>query len=476
MKHWKAKHINREAAVAGKFYKGSKSELERELNELFARATEKSNEKLPLQALISPHAGYIFSGKVAASAFNQVDENTKYERVFVLASSHRYHFNGAAVYTAGNYKTPLGEITVDIKLCKQLAKSSDVFKDKPEAHLYEHSLEVQLPFLQYKLGNTVKLVPIILGTNNPEDCKELAKVLAPYFTSENLFVFSTDFSHYPAYDDANKLDFITANTICRNEPDELLATLKNNAKLQVDKLSTSLCGWTSVLTLLYLTQGKSYRYLQIDYQNSGDEKRYGDKEGVVGYWAIAVFNEDLRFQISKTEEAELLELARQSITHYLESGKKGKTPSPDPKGILASRTGAFVSVYIKGKLRGCIGAFASDKSLNKVIRTMAVSAVGDRRFKAVKKEELKDMTLEVSVLSPLKKIHSSDEIELGRHGIYIKKGLNTGTYLPQVAEKTGWNVLEFLGHCSQDKAGLGWEGWRQAELFTYEAVIIKETN
>jgi hypothetical protein len=476
MEHRKGKHTNREAAVAGKFYKGNKPQLENELKDLFACAKEKSNEKLPLQALISPHAGYIFSGKVAASAYNQINENTKYKRVFVLASSHRYHFNGAAVYTSGNYETPLGEITVDMKLGKQLAKSSAVFKEKPEAHLYEHSLEVQLPFLQYKLGNTFKLVPIILGTNNPEDCKELANALIPYFSSENLFVFSTDFSHYPAYDDANKIDFITASTICRNEPDELLATLKNNTNLQLEKLSTSLCGWTSVLTLLYLTQGKSYEFLQIDYQNSGDEKRYGSKDGVVGYWAIAVFNEDFCLQISDTEEAEILELAHQSITHYLETGKKSKAQPSDPKGILATQTGAFVSVYIKGKLRGCIGAFASDKNLHKVIRTMAVSAVDDRRFKAVKKEEIKDMTLEISVLSPLKRIHSSDEIELGRHGIYIKKGLNTGTYLPQVAEKTGWNVLEFLGHCSKDKAGLGWEGWKQAELYTYEAVIVKETS
>jgi len=474
MKLWKGKHINREAAVAGRFYKGTKQELEKQLAALFNKAHKKVENKLPLQALLSPHAGYVFSGKVAASAFNQISENASYKRVFVLASSHQYHFKGASVYTLGNYETPLGEIEVDQKLGEKLAASSAIFKHKTEAHTNEHSLEVQLPFLQYKLGNNFKLVPIILGTNNAKDCKELAKALMPYFTAENLFVISTDFSHYPAYDDANKIDFITANSICRNQPEELVATLELNSNSLVENLSTSLCGWTSVLTLLYLTQGKSYQFSQIDYQNSGDEKNYGDKKGVVGYWAIAVFDENIPFVISDAERAEIIRIARQSIINSLGDGGKGEPQPTSTHGILKSKTGVFVSVYVKGELRGCIGGFAQDKPLNELIQQMAVSSVCDRRFNAVKQEELEDMILEVSVLSPLKKIHSADEIKLGRHGIYIRNGLNTGTFLPQVATKTGWNVKEFLGHCSHDKAGLGWEGWKTAELFTYEAIIIKE--
>jgi hypothetical protein len=105
---------------------------------------------------------------------------------------------------------------------------------------------------------------------------------------------------------------------------------------------------------------------------------------------------------------------------------------------------------------------------------MAVSAACDRRFKELKADEIDKMKLEISVLTPLKKIENTDEIKLGKHGIYIKKGLNTGTFLPQVATKTGWKLEEFLGRCSRDKAGLGWDGWKTAELFTYEAFIFKE--
>lgn len=474
MKLWSTENKNRKAAVAGKFYKGTKSALENELKTLFAEAEKENTTSHRIQAIISPHAGYVFSGKVAASAFNQMPKKVSYKHVFVLASSHQYHFNGAAIYTQGNYETPLGEIEVDKKLGRKLEKDFEIFQNKPQAHESEHSLEVQLPFLQYKLGTNFKLVPIILGTNNSADCKKLAQALKPYFTPENLFVISTDFSHYPDYDDANKIDYLTANSICKNNAENLLVTLEENKSFEVDKLATSLCGWTSVLALLHLTEEREYNYLQIDYQNSGDAKIYGDKKGVVGYWAIAVFDTNITFKITDNEKAEILAKARQSITNYLQTGKKEKFVPAETDGILNEQTGAFVSVYVKNELRGCIGGFAQDKTLNELIQEMAVSSVCDRRFEQIQSDDLENMSLEVSVLSPLKRIYSADEIVLGRHGIYIKNGFNTGTFLPQVADKTGWNVDEFLGRCSRDKAGIGWEGWKTAELYSYEAIIIKE--
>ena len=140
--------------------------------------------------------------------------------------------------------------------------------------------------------------------------------------------------------------------------------------------------------------------------------------------------------------------------------------------MLSMIAGAFVSIYINNELRGCIGEFARAKSLIEVVQEMAVSASRDRRFKPVQKDELDKMKLEISVLSPLKKIKSINEIEPGKHGIYIKKGMFSGTFLPQVATKTGWNVEELLGRCSRDKAGLGWEGWKTADVFVYEAQIV----
>ena len=475
MKNWTFKNKNRKAAFAGQFYQGKKDDLENQLSELFKCAQLIFSENKNLQAIISPHAGYIFSGEVAASAFNQIPENAAYKRVFVLASSHQFSFGGAAVYCQGNYETPLGEIKVDTKLSKKLVETSEVFYDKPEVHENEHSLEVQLPFLQHKLGSNILLVPIILGTNSAADCKKIAAVLKPWFNSENLFVISTDFSHYPNYNDATEVDKKTADAICSNQPDELQTVLKESKNTETDNLATLLCGWTSVLALLYLTENKDYKFEKVDYQNSGDSKIYGDKNRVVGYWAIAVYSNNSSMQISNTEKKEILEKARRSITTFLETGKKGKLIKPVSTGILNEITGAFVSIYINGELRGCIGGFARDKTLNELIQNIAVSAARDMRFESVKIEELSDMKLEISVLSPLKKIESIDEIVLGKHGVFIQQDFNSGTFLPQVIEKTGWNVKQFLGHCARDKAGIGWDGWKTADVFIYEAVVFKES-
>lgn len=470
------KDNTREAMFAGQFYPENKQELTKQLATLFEKAKTLTNpiEKKPLQALIVPHAGYVFSGEVAASAYLQIPDNAQYKRVFVLASSHRYSFNGAAVYCRGNYKTPLGEINVDTSLAKELLKSSAVFIEHNEAHENEHSLEVQLPFLQYRYGSDFLLVPIILGVHDAETCKKIAGQLKPWVTPENLWIISTDFSHYPEYEDARKVDEITATAICGNQTEKLQSFLKENKSLKINNLATSLCGWTSVFTLLYLTENNEFAFEKILYQNSGDSMKYGSKNRVVGYWSIAVYNCQKTFTISDEEKTELLKKARTSITTFVNTGEKGQLQPPESSGILNEITGAFVSIYINGRLRGCIGGFAQKKTLNDLVQDMAVSASHDRRFTPVKPEELENMELEISVLSPLNKINSPSEIELGKHGIYITDGLNSGTFLPQVATKTGWNVEEFLGHCSRDKAGIGWNGWKTADIFTYEAIIIRD--
>ena len=479
MKGWPKTDKTRDAQFAGQFYPGNKNELTQQLIDLFEQVktlTPISRQNQQLQALIVPHAGYVFSGQVAASAYHQIPENAIYKRVFVLASSHRYSFNGAAVFCDGNYRTPLGEIKVDTQLSNELIHTSELFIEHTEAHKFEHSIEVQLPFLQQKLGNSFLLVPIILGTQEPEICNKIASELKSWFTPENLWVISTDFSHYPGYENAFKVDDLTSAAICSNQPEKLQNVLKENKKLNINNLSTSLCGWTSVLTLLYITENRRYTFEKILYQNSGDSKDYGGKNRVVGYWSIAIYDELNTFRITQNERKELLEKARNSIMAFVKTGKKGKLLPPHTSGILNEITGAFVSVYVDGKLRGCIGGFAQEKSLNDVVQQMAVSASCDRRFNNIKPEELENMELEISVLSPLKKIESVNEIELGKHGIYIKKEFNSGTFLPQVALKTGWNLEEFLGHCSRDKAGIGWDGWKSAEIFTYEAIIFRETS
>lgn len=472
-------HSNiREPAFAGQFYPGTEAELNTELNKLFREGTKNISEEERLRAIISPHAGYVFSGKVAASAFNQISPGTQYKRVFVLASSHRYHFNGAAVYTSGNYSTPLGEIEVDTLLAEELLQTSEVFTEKPEAHDSEHSLEVQLPFIQNKLNNNFLLVPIVLGTQSIKEIKKIATALTPYFTEENLFVISTDFSHYPKFTDAEEIDSVTAEAICNNNPEKLLQVLKENEQKKITNLATSLCGWTSVLTLLYMTKDKKYNFQMVEYRNSGHASVYGDKHQVVGYWAISIAEkQDKHYNLSTAEQEELLTKARFSIEHYLLTGKQNTILPAELKGILTKSAGAFVSIYVQGELRGCIGSFAKEnRSLYEVVQKNAVSAISDIRFAPLQKDELDDLELEISVLSPMRRIASIEEIDLGKHGVFIQKGTKSGTFLPQVASKTNWNVTQFLGYCSRDKAGLGWDGWKDAELYIYEAFVFRENK
>ncbi len=207
----------------------------------------------------------------------------------------------------------------------------------------------------------------------------------------------------------------------------------------------------------------------------------GDKSRVVGYCAIGVYpsgsssgqTEKSSYQIPDEDRTTLLKLARETIRSYVSTGKIPVIETENLSPVLKTPAGAFVSLYKNKELRGCIGRFDPDQPLYKVVQDMAVaSSTRDTRFNPVKSDELGNIKIEISVLTPLKKINSPDEIILGKHGIYMKKGYNSGTFLPQVATSTGWTKEEFLGHCSRDKAGMGWDGWKTAELYTYEAIVF----
>jgi len=469
--------INRKPAVAGQFYAGDSATLKKDLKELFDEASPK--QLTDVVAIIAPHAGYVFSGEVAASAFNQIDENKEYTDIFVIGSSHRTYFDGASVYCDGDFITPLGTVEVDMELAKKLIDDNPVLRNYKDAHTNEHSIEVQLPFLQYKMKKPFRIVPIILGTDDPAVCKKIAKALSPYFTNKNLFVISSDFSHYPRYNDAVKIDRLTAEAIESNSSENLLNTLKSNEKLKAPNLATSLCGWTSVLTMLYITENmKGINIKKIQYQNSGDAPLYGDSTRVVGYNAIAVTQKVAttdEFVLSDQDMKDLLAVARNTLDEYI---KNGNTPVIDASKFsdnIRKNCGAFVTLHEKGSLRGCIGQFTAQRPLYLVVQDMAKAAsTEDYRFDKVTSDELNSIDIEISVLSPLKLIKSIDEIEMGKHGIYIMKNGRGGTFLPQVATETSWSKEEFLGHCAQDKAGLGWTGWKDADIYIYTAIVFGE--
>jgi hypothetical protein len=464
---------DRKPAVAGKFYPGNENELKSTLQSLFGKAKPRTIENLV--GVVCPHAGYVFSGEVAASAYNQVNPDKQYDNVFIIASSHQVYFDGASVYNQGNYITPLGKVKVNFKLASQLIEKHPVFSYRPDADKTEHSIEVQVPFLQYHLKKEFQLVPIVIGTQSKETCKKIAEALKPYLNGNNLFVFSTDFSHYPSYSDATTADKATCDAIVSGSPERLVKVLEDYRKRDIPNLATNLCGWTSIITLLeMLGNDQSTKITAVQYLNSGDSG-YGDKDRVVGYWALAISSVTAGFSFSSLEKITLLKIARNTLEKYLVDHRIPEDNPDNYTGNLNLQAGAFVTLKKDGELRGCIGRFSADIPIYRLVRQMAVaSATQDTRFNPVTTKELSDISIEISVLSPMRKITSINDILLGKHGIYIKLGYSSGTFLPQVATEYGWDTEEFLGHCARDKAGIGWDGWKKAELFIYEACIFSE--
>ena len=470
--------LDRQPAVAGTFYPADKNELISTLADLFTHAVPSKNST-DVAAIITPHAGYIFSGSVAVSSFNQIDPEKEYDNIFVIGSSHYVSFDGASIYRKGNFITPLGTVNVNTKLAGELIAKYSFFNDRDDAHAKEHCIEVQLPFLQYRMKKDFRIVPIVIGTQSPDVCRQIADALKPYCTPKNLFIISTDFSHYPAYDDAVKVDAKTAAAVCTKSADKFISVLRNNAADNIPNLATSMCGWTSVLTFLYIAQGNpAFTFEDIQYKNSGDSPS-GDKKRVVGYHAIAISRKDDQsvesFHLTDADKKNLLTLARRTVESYI---AERKIPEVDEDSIsknLLVKCGAFVTLNKNGNLRGCIGRFDATEPLYKVVRSMAIAAATqDVRFSAVEPGEVSHLKIEISVLTPMRKISSIDEFEPGKDGIYMKKGTHAGTFLPQVAQETGWSKEELLGHCAQDKAGIGWDGWKDADLYIYEALVFGE--
>ncbi len=466
----------RKPAVAGSFYPASAKEIKSMLGGWLHPS---ENDALtPPRAIIVPHAGYVFSGEVAASAYNRIPPGHQYKRVFLLGPSHRAGFAGASVDTVYSFaETPLGKVPIDTSLGKRLiSEGKGAFTFWSEAaHDGEHCLEVQLPFLQMVFGDVPPIVPIVIGTERLSVIQNIAKALEPYFNEDNLFIISSDFSHYPSYEDARSSDLYLAETITTGGLEEFLEALRQIDKKDFPGQGTAACGACAIAVLLEMmdAQGRdSFSAEHVMYRNSGDSI-YGDKDRVVGYNSIVFTSSDHLFHFTQEEKEKMIATARASIYSYLGLKYDG---DDSPVGVLKEKGyGVFVTLNLNGNLRGCIGRFTSPSSLHSTIREMARSAAfDDPRFPALSKKEAPEIEIEVSVLSPLKRIQSIDEFKLGRDGIYMIKGYNHGTFLPQVAKETGWNTEEFLGHCARDKAGIGYYGWKDAELYTYQTEVVKE--
>lgn len=477
----RTKNMNlvRRPVVAGAFYPADPGTIKEMIKEYMSDATVEE-EKDELLGIIVPHAGYIYSGGVAAYSYKAIKDPNKIETVILMGPSHRAPFKGISVFPGGTYKTPLGDLTVDDDIASEFIDADDSIQYIEQAHAMEHSLEVQLPFIQ-TVFKDVKIVTAVFGSPDPDADKKFVEKAIEISKKKNvLFVASSDFSHYHSYDTAKKMDDIGIKSILKLSDNELMH--KNY------KRESELCGIHPVLTLIKIMNklgGKKAKLLH--YANSGDVS--GDKSQVVGYASIAFYQSE-KAAPSKPKESgeeksegeslndndrrELLKIARDTIYSYVKDKKKLKLDDvTNPKLMLTN--GAFVTIEKNHNLRGCIGTFISDQPLYKTIIDMAISAsTQDPRFPAVVPKELDDIELEISVLSPLKKIDDVNVIEVGTHGIYIVKGSYRGVLLPQVATDYGWNRTEFLEQTCR-KAGLGKDAWKEgAEIFIFSADVFSE--
>jgi AmmeMemoRadiSam system protein B/AmmeMemoRadiSam system protein A len=465
--------LNRQPSAAGAFYPGNPELLRLELKEAFEKAAPCVPEGDVL-AIVCPHAGYMYSAKVAASAYNQINPLKTYEHIFVIGSSHRMSFDGASIYTVGDYFTPLGRVRSD-KIGRELIIHHAVFTDDPKPHQDEHTIEVQIPFLQWLIHKPFSIVPIVIGTQSLDTCKKIANALTPYLNSRNLFIISTDFSHYPPYKQSRQIDSTLADAVITNHPENFLYVLHNEEqKKDVPHLVTAMCGWTSVLTMLYMTSTIPHLIIRkVDAQNSGDVEQ-GDTSRVVGYVALSVEQKNSPVDLlTDRDKQDLLNLTHECINTYVKTGVNPRVDASAFSENACQHGGAFVTLTSGGKLRGCVGRLMTKKPLYQTIHDMAIAAAtSDFRFCPVTINELNILQIEISVLTPMHKISSIEEITLGKHGILIQKGRKKGTLLPQVAIERNWTVEEFLGYCSRDKADLGWNGWKEADIYVYEALVF----
>jgi AmmeMemoRadiSam system protein B/AmmeMemoRadiSam system protein A len=479
----RAKKMNlvRRPAVAGAFYPSSPREINSMISEYFDDATVEDVDK-KLLGLVVPHAGYVYSGPVAAYSYKAIKHPENIETVVILGPSHRAPFQGISVFPGGVYQTPLGDLEIDEEIAAELLSSDDKIKYVEQAHTYEHSLEVQLPFIQ-TVFDKVKIVTAVFGSPDREADEQFIDTIVKIAKKKKiLIVASSDFSHYYDYKTAQKMDDSGIKSILKMSDKELMQ--KNYRK------ESELCGIYPVQTLIRIMNklnGTDARLLR--YANSGDVP-VGSKAQVVGYAAIAFYESDdpkaeAEVEETKQEEAkgeglnsdekkQLLKIAKDTINQHVLYNKRLKVSDiTNPK--LLVKSGAFVTINKGGDLRGCIGNFVSRQPLYETVIDMAISAASrDPRFSPVKKGELDDLELEISVLSPLRKITDVNEIEVGKHGIYIIKGRNRGVLLPQVATEYGWDRLTFLEQTCR-KAGLDMDAWKEgADILIFDAEVFSE--
>jgi AmmeMemoRadiSam system protein B/AmmeMemoRadiSam system protein A len=450
----------KDPSVAGAFYPAEAAVLKRDVDRYLAAVRPTKGGARPV-ALVVPHAGHEYSGAIAAEAYGRL-KGQPVSTVVLIGPSHHVPFNGAVIYPGEGMRTPLGVIPIATKTARRLVHDQDQVRFDATPFAREHSLEVQLPFIQRAFGAATAVVPILIGSPTKDSRAVLARDLGRILREDPhaLLVISTDLSHYH--------DQATALQMDRRMVDAVERLSTNDLERYVMSGQGEMCGiWPMVYGIAAARAAGASHGVRYRSATSGDVT--GDKRRVVGYAAMGI----MRTPLSNRQRQELLELARRTVTRQVNNETVPEPRTTDP--VLRADGAAFVTLNgPDGRLRGCIGSIVPNSSLYESVSHNAVAAaIHDPRFTPVRQEEVRGLAIEVSVLSPLVTINDPAEIVIGRHGLYLEKGMASSVFLPQVAVEQGWDLPTYLAQLAL-KAGLPADGWHGARLSVFSAEVIRE--
>jgi len=416
----------RNPVVSGQFYPESPSQLETMIEGM----VDEKAVKEEVIGLVLPHAGYIYSGPVTGAAISKI----KFKDTFIIMGpNHTGRGKPLSIMTQGTWKTPLGEVEIDSELGRQILATSSHLEEDYTAHQYEHSIEVQLPFLQY-FKKDIRFVPIILAYSSGAVYKEVGRELAKTIKGLNkevVIIASSDMTHYEPQESAQRKD---------NKAIEAILDLNENELLErVDELNISMCGYAPAVSLISAAKELGAKRAElVRYQTSGDTT--GDYSSVVGYAGVIIKG-----------MSPLARLAQRTVETFV---KEGKTPEPEElTPEMQQKAGVFVSIHKLGQLRGCIGTFEPTQNnvAQEIITNAISSATQDPRFPAVTPDELEDLDYSVDVLTEPEPIDSQDQLDPKKYGVIVESGTRKGLLLPDLE---GVDSADYQINICRQKAGI----------------------
>ena len=470
------------STIAGAWYPGTEREIHALVAMWEAACGVAASGEVP-NVLILPHAGWAYSGETAWTAVRTV-RGAKFRRVVLLAPSHRAWIENRLVAPeSDSVSTPLGEIKVDRDWLDRLALVAPVARND-RIHSAEHSTQIEYPLLQLALGKGFSIVPLIVGSFGQDQMGMCVRALARLMDAETLLVISSDFTHYG--DDFSYTPFgkeggeDVRRNVAASDDEAFGFMAKGDADgfaAFIKRTGATICGHVPIeLALRAFPQGASL--VRMKYATSSDES--GDYSRFVCYVAAtgcAKWQGEGSAVLSADDRAYLLRVARVSMEHAVRSGNSPLAVPRNPPRSTRAKMGAFVTLNDKatGALRGCIGEIMPMRPLVEAVVARAVdAALRDPRFSPVSERELGGLRVEVSALTPPKRVASWRDIVLGRDGMTLEKDGCFAVFLPQVAPEQGWDLPTTLSYLSQ-KAGLPPDAWRDGATFeTFQAEVFHE--